>query len=198
MQKLVQIVYISRSTFEKTDAVNKIEPNIVRILAKSRVNNRKNGLVGLLYFGDGAFFQCLEGEEEAVNALFSKIEKDTRHKDIKLISKKYISKLSFPDWAMKYAPLDDRMRSFLQEHQYQKFDPYAFPPEATQKILSVLVDAYDPTSDIDAQSPSLSATVHNTYQTQAISGKLMRLSLILSAVACVLAIYAVCIVHGTL
>lgn len=56
MQKLVQIIYISRSTFENADAVNKIEPNVVRILAKSRVNNRRNGLVGVLYFGDGAFF----------------------------------------------------------------------------------------------------------------------------------------------
>lgn len=51
MQKLVQIIYISRSTFDNTDEINKIEPNVIRILAKSRVNNRKNGLVGVLYFG---------------------------------------------------------------------------------------------------------------------------------------------------
>ncbi len=198
MQKLVQIIYISRSTFENADAVNKIEPNVVRILAKSRVNNRRNGLVGVLYFGDGAFFQCLEGEEEAVNTLFSKIEQDTRHKDVKLISKKYVSRLSFPDWAMKYAPLDEKMRNFLLENHYQKFDPYAFSPEMTQKILGVLIDAYDPTIEIDTQPSSASAVTQNTYQSSTVSGKLVMLSFIFSTLACVLAIYAVASVHGVL
>jgi len=68
-----------------------------------------------------------------VNTLFSKIEQDPRHKDVRLISKKYISRLSFPDWAMKYAPLDEKMRNFLRENNYEKFDPYAFSPEMTQK-----------------------------------------------------------------
>lgn len=150
MQKLIQIIYISRSTFESTDAVNKIEPNVVRILAKSRINNRKNGLVGVLYFGDSAFFQCLEGEEDAVNNLFAKIEKDPRHKDIKLISKKYITSVSFPDWAMKYAPLDEKMGKFLKENGYQSFDPFLFTEEMTRKILNLLIDAYDPTIEIES------------------------------------------------
>lgn len=197
MQKLVQIIYISRSTFENTDAVNKIEPNVVRILAKSRVNNRKNGLVGVLYFGDGAFFQCLEGEEEAVNALFTKIEQDPRHKDVRLISKKYISQLSFPDWSMKYAPLDERMRNFLQENNYEKFDPYAFSPDMTHKILSVLIDAYDPTIEIDS-NPAAPVPVQNAPQTPAATSKLVILSFIMSAIACVLSIYAVVSIPGTL
>lgn len=197
MQKLVQIIYISRSTFENTDAVNKIEPNVVRILAKSRVNNRKNGLVGVLYFGDGAFFQCLEGEEEAVNTLFSKIENDPRHKDVKLISKKYVSKLSFPDWAMKYAPLDEKMRNFMQEHQYQKFDPYAFSPEMTHKMLGVLIDAYDPTVEIDTNQYT-PATTQITEQGWPSSARLAKLAVMLSAASCILAIYAVLSVRGIL
>lgn len=154
MQKLVQIIYISRSTFENTDAINKIEPNVVRILAKSRINNRKNGLVGVLYFGDGAFFQCLEGDEDAINTLFAKIENDPRHKDVKLISKKYISRLSFPDWAMKYAPLDEKMGKFLKENGYQSFDPFLFTEEMTRKIFNLLIDAYDPTIEIESSYPN--------------------------------------------
>jgi len=34
---------------------------------------------------------------------------------------------------MKYAPLDEKMRNFLRENNYEKFDPYAFSPEMTQK-----------------------------------------------------------------
>lgn len=193
MQKLVQIIYISRSTFETTDAINKIEPNVVRILAKSRTNNRKNGLVGVLYFGDGAFFQCLEGDEDAINNLFAKIEKDPRHKDVKLISKKHISRLSFPDWAMKYAPLDEKMGKYLKENGHQHFDPYVFAPEMIQKILSLLIDAYDPTLEIESssQNPAL--------QTEAKSSKaknLNVLALFLSIIACALSAAALMSARG--
>jgi hypothetical protein len=195
MQKLVQIIYISRSTFENTDAINKIEPNVVRILAKSRINNRKNGLVGVLYFGDGAFFQCLEGEEDAINTLFAKIESDPRHKDVKLISKKYISRVSFPDWAMKYAPLDEKMGKYLKEHGYQSFDPYVFTPEMTQNILGLLVDAYDPTVEIESsylnpvQQP-VSKFIH--LKNPAVA------SLFFSIVACALSFAALLTVRGVI
>lgn len=196
MQKLVQIIYISHSTFENADAINKIEPNVVRILAKSRINNRKNGLVGVLYFGDGAFFQCLEGDETAVNTLFSKIEQDPRHRDVKLISKKYVSKLSFPDWAMKYAPLDERMGKFLKDNGYKTFDPYHFTPEMTQKILGVLVEAYDPTIEIDSSIPASEQAVTVAPVADSASNKLAMLSLLLSAIAFALSLYIVVSVPG--
>lgn len=197
MQKLVQIIYISRSTFENADAINKIEPNVVRILAKSRINNRKHGLVGVLYFGDGAFFQCLEGDEAAVNTLFSKIEQDPRHRDVKLISKKYVSKLSFPDWAMKYAPLDERMGQFLKDNGYKTFDPYQFTPEMTQKILGVLVDAYDPTLEIESSvTEPISAQENAITQADSSPNKLAVLSLALSIIACALSVYVLVSVPG--
>jgi len=193
MQKLVQIIYISRSTFENTDTINKIEPNIVRILAKSRINNRKNGLVGVLYFGDGAFFQCLEGDEDAINSLFAKIEKDPRHKDVKLISKKYISRLSFPDWAMKYAPLDEKISKYLRENGYQTFDPYLFAPATTQKILGLLIDAYDPTIEIESNYPSLAQPpASKSSHTK----NLTVVSLFFSIIACILSVAALLSVRG--
>lgn len=195
MQKLVQIIYISRSTFENADAVNKIEPNVVRILAKSRVNNRKNGLVGVLYFGDGAFFQCLEGDDEAINTLFAKIENDPRHKDVKLISKRYISRLSFPDWAMKYAPLDEKMGKYLKENGFQNFDPYAFTPEMTQKILSLLIDAYDPT--IEIESNHLNPTQQPVSKLSDFKNPAV-VSLVFSIFACALSVAALLSARGAI
>lgn len=61
---LVQIVYVSRSTFTSMPAAQGIEPSMARILAQSRINNARRGLVGALYFGDGCFFQCLEGRAD--------------------------------------------------------------------------------------------------------------------------------------
>jgi hypothetical protein len=195
MGKLVQIIYISRSTFESADKVNKIEPSVVRILAKSRINNRKNGLVGVMYFGDGAFFQCLEGEEDAINTLFAKIEKDPRHKDLKLISRKSISKLSFPDWAMKYAPLDEKMGKFLKENGYQTFDPYAFVPAMTEKVLGLLIDAYDPT--IALESDTTSVTQPATSQLNGYK-KIIMLALFFSISAFAFSVVALMTVRGTI
>ena len=154
MKKLLQVIYISRSTFESSELVNKIEPNVSRILAKSRVNNRKNGLVGVLYFGDGVFFQCLEGDEDAVNTLLTKLEADKRHKDLKVISRKYIDQLSFGEWTMKFAPLDEQIKAFLKENEFQSFDPYLFSGEVINKFLKQLLNAYDPTIELNVPSQS--------------------------------------------
>lgn len=192
MQKLVQIIYISRSTFDSTDTVNKIEPNVVRILAKSRINNRKNGLVDVLYFGDGAFLQCLEGDENAIDTLFAKIENDPRHKDVKLISRKYISMLSFPDWAMKYAPQDDRMRQYMKEHGYKSFDPYALTPQMTQNILGLLMIAHDPTAEAESNQAMLSQSSSVPCRCKHIS----ILSMLLSLFACGLSAFSLLYTHG--
>lgn len=185
MKKILQIIYISRSTFDSQEVVNKIEPNVARILAKSRVNNRKNGLVGVLYFGDGVFFQCLEGDEEAVNTLLAKLEADPRHKDIKVISKKYIDKLSFGEWAMKFAPLDEQIQQFLKENNFQTFDPYLFSGETINKFLNLLFKAYD--ESIDSVLPSQitetkQATLSGTAQWKS------NLALLFSALALVISL----------
>jgi hypothetical protein len=191
MKKLLQIIYISRSTFESAEMLNKIEPNVARILAKSRVNNRKNGLVGVLYFGDGVFFQCLEGNEDTVNTLLKKLELDPRHKDLKIISRKYIDKLSFGDWAMKFAPLDERISQFLKENGFISFDPYLFSGEVINKFLKELFNAYDPT--LEFNSPPISHSVNNNAPSQSYdvnSQVRFNLALILSIIATLISLLA--------
>ena len=41
MINLIQMIYITRSTFMTTELANGIEPNVARILLKSRANNKK-------------------------------------------------------------------------------------------------------------------------------------------------------------
>lgn len=192
MQRLVQIIYISRSTFHPAEAFKGIEPNVARILSKSRANNRNSGLVGVLYFGDGCFFQCLEGEESTVDALYGKLQLDTRHKDLKLISKKRIQQTSFPDWAMKYVPIDQQMNGLLKAHGYQTFDPYEFNDEMTQAVMRLLHAATDPTavaaksgSAIKAESSAV-ARPHRDLSRLAVG--LSALSLLLSLGALMVAL----------
>lgn len=143
MDNLIQLIYISRSTFVPAEPTNGIEPNVARILLKSRTNNKKNGLVGVLYFGDGCFFQCLEGTAEAVDTLYEKLLNDTRHKDLKVLSRKSIDSLSFSNWSMKHVPLEDEMTKMLKTQGLKIFDPYHFNAETTKKALGLLHSTND-------------------------------------------------------
>lgn len=138
MLDLVQIVYVSRSTFTAMPAERGIEPSVARILTQSRNNNAKRGLVGALYFGDGNFFQCLEGETVEVDRLYATLLKDPRHTDLKVLKRRTIERTSFATWSMKYVPLDAPMKALLRERGLQVFDPYHFDEGAVAKVLEML------------------------------------------------------------
>jgi Sensors of blue-light using FAD len=181
MKRLIQLIYISRSTFTPEGVQMGIEPNVARILAKSRINNRRNGLVGVLYFGDGCFFQCLEGEETAVDALFAKLAADTRHKDIIVFSRKIVSTLSFPDWAMKYVPIEKPMTQLLQAGGYKTFDPYKFDAATIQRVMTLLHASADPTAAVEAKLPVQQAPAPASQGTKKNNAKLVMIAIVLSA-----------------
>ena len=149
MQPLIQIIYISRSTAAPSRLTTAIEPYVARILAKSRINNRRDGLVGVLYFGDGCFFQCLEGSETAVDALYARLSSDNRHTDIKLLSRKPVTALSYSDWAMKFVPIENEMKLLLKEGGYKSFDPYQFDDQMVIQTMALLRASTDPTAGND-------------------------------------------------
>lgn len=147
MSQLTRIIYISRSTFKPTRSNAVIEPNVGRILTQSRINNQRNGLVGVLYFGDGCFFQCLEGEQSAIDALYARLQLDERHKDIKLLSQEQIGALSYGEWAMKFVPIEKDMTRLLTEGGFKSFDPYRFDNAMVQKVMNLLRTSTNPTTD---------------------------------------------------
>lgn len=138
MSDLIQIVYVSRSTFTTMSAEQGVEPSVARILAQSRVNNARRGLVGALYFGDGCFFQCLEGRTGEVERLYAALLQDPRHTDLKVLMRRPIERTNFATWAMKYVPLDAPMKALLRELGLPTFDPYRFDEAAVAKVLDML------------------------------------------------------------
>lgn len=57
-------------------------------------------------FHDGNFFQVLEGPADVVDACYSRIERDPRHRGcIRLLSEIVEARL-FADWSMAYVPFD--------------------------------------------------------------------------------------------
>jgi len=152
MSNLVQIIYISRSSAAPAKTGHAVDPVVARILAKSRANNRKNGLVGVLYFGDGCFFQCLEGEEAAVDTLYAKLEQDPRHRELKILSRTSIATPTFQDWSMKYVPVEQDIAAMLRRHGMSSFDPYRFTASMTDDLIALLHQSPDP--DVDDVKPA--------------------------------------------
>jgi len=142
-QQLYRLTYASRSTFKPFLNEGGVDSNIAQILHTARESNKRAGLVGALYYGNGCFFQCLEGKKEKIDVLFEKLLKDGRHKDLKILSYEPIIKSGFSSWEMKYATIDNEVRSFLRQHGITKFDPYKFTDQMTTNLVEMLQKADD-------------------------------------------------------
>ena len=106
--KLIHLIYASR-------VVNPLTPDdVISILDASRRNNRTLGITGMLLHCRGSLFQVLEGEEAAVDEMFSHIERDPRHDGVAIIIREALASRAFRDWSMGFAEVtDDQLVSTL-------------------------------------------------------------------------------------
>jgi len=141
---LYRIAYASTSSFKAFEANDTVgDINIAEILQIARENNEKNRLVGALYYGNGCFFQCLEGEKQDIEILYDKLLKDSRHENLKILVAEPIEAKKFSSWEMKFAAIDYEIRHFLRQHQLVKFDPYKFSEDMSYQLIDMLQKADD-------------------------------------------------------
>ncbi len=141
MSQLIQLVYASKSRLPATSDQAGVEPGIARILTQSRRNNPGKSIGGVLCYGNGFFFQCLEGEREIVEALYERIQSDDRHEDVRTLRHREIKERSFNLWAMKYLSLDRRVNAELKNLGLSRFEPFEFNDECIDKMLARLKEA---------------------------------------------------------
>ena len=99
---LMQLIYCSRPFGFSERALGDI-------LATARLNNRRDGITGLLLCRSDLYVQMLEGPRERVTRCFSRISLDDRHVDVTLIWAGDALARLFPDWEMR----DDPARSWM-------------------------------------------------------------------------------------
>jgi hypothetical protein len=78
------------------------ENEMQALLEWSRRYNAAHGITGLLLYSEGYFVQVLEGSEAEVHDLFARIQHDTRHQLVTVISQG-LGPRRFGDWHMRYA-----------------------------------------------------------------------------------------------
>ena len=71
-------------------------------------NNKRDGLTGALFCFRNIFYQILEGDEEAVDRCFARIEKDDRHSKVFVLQvEQDIDRRKYSEWEMRTVILDE-------------------------------------------------------------------------------------------
>jgi hypothetical protein len=129
---LIRLIYASR-------AKNLGPMDVKSILSSSQKNNAYIGVTGALSISNGIFLQCLEGEREAVNALYHRILLDPRHTDPAILDFQEIHKRDFTGWKMGLAmSIPDNQHLFLKYSPGAAFDPYSMSLLSLREFFSEL------------------------------------------------------------
>jgi hypothetical protein len=147
MEHIIRLTYVSTATFKENQSGG-IEAEVARILIQSRNNNARAKVGGVLHYGNGYFFQCLEGETKQVNETYARINKDPRHKDVHILGAGKVSQRIFSDWSMKYMPIESSIKLLLTKHGYTSFDPYKFDAQIVDELLAECVKGVDLTESV--------------------------------------------------
>ena len=71
------------------------------ILKASQRNNQRDDVTGLLTYSGEVFVQFLEGPHEAIGRLMGRLQVDSRHRDIIVLSEGSDHERLFHDWSME-------------------------------------------------------------------------------------------------
>jgi hypothetical protein len=96
MSKLIELTYVS----EPAQGMSFL--GLMRLLYHSYLRNLRLEITGALIFENNQFGQVIEGPEDVIESLWEKIQKDDRHKNIRLIERKSIGSRSFQKWTMVF------------------------------------------------------------------------------------------------
>ena len=135
MHHYIRISYASTTNSQPSS----IRQDLTDILNEAQQHNAIHGICGVLFYGNDYFFQCLEGEKQVVDALYAKIAKDPRHKNIVTLSYDSIKEPRFNSWNLKYVLQEDTVLEFFQQHQWEKFNPYTLNEDLLEPFLNLLV-----------------------------------------------------------
>jgi hypothetical protein len=100
-QNLVSKTYLSKAVDVFSDH------DLDQLLTNCRRNNAAASVTGALLYHNGYFMQLIEGQLDAINAIYDRIQADPRHEVLSVLFEDEISARFFPDWTMAYRAAED-------------------------------------------------------------------------------------------
>ena len=153
---LIQLCYASRRVERDYDLLQDLSD----ILAQARSFNEAHQIYGVLYYAEGVYFQCLEGEKSALESLFANIAKDPRHTDIHRFKDHMIDQIHFSQWSMKYVNQHGKVRQFFEKQGLSGFLPHQLDETGIHDFLKLLLKM----QQADEKSHPKKGLNHRGYQ----------------------------------
>ena len=156
MGQIHYLTYVSRMTLKAG-----VTPRTLSdIMTVAQRENLAHQITGFLCFGNGYFFQYIEGEKSAIEQLFGNIQRDGRNRDVTLKSKGIIEQRLFQDWQMLMVNINNPE---THEDVINAFLPVLSAGSnaaAADKFVEVMRSQYHRRSLVDFQSYSLKNVSH--------------------------------------
>ncbi|MFI7530203.1 BLUF domain-containing protein [Nocardia salmonicida] len=131
------LIYSSQATFVLSDE------EISVLLDRARELNAADDVTGLLVYvrfdGDrAAFVQVLEGDENAVERTYARIQRDELHTDLLVLARAGIQQRRFSQWSMKFIRMEqaDLQQVFTGSKPADEGSPLADRAEAERVIAA--------------------------------------------------------------
>lgn len=93
-----QIDWIGCLTYRSVATTRPSAGELENLVSAARGRNRSLGVTGMLLFEDGRYFQTLEGPPDALEMIWSSVERDPRHRGIEVLSQHLVPSRLFSDW----------------------------------------------------------------------------------------------------
>ena len=129
--RLERLVYESTATGSTGSLTN-----LATILAESQRNNDRDGLTGILAAHRDRYIQVIEGTSSTLDSLVRRLQKDPRHRALKIISREPIETRRFDGWSMASARITPTQATALD----RVIDQEAPTPD---RIVDLLGEALD-------------------------------------------------------
>ena len=147
---LCQLVYLSHIT--STGLASASTLNDIAEVAIER--NQADNITGILCYGNGYFFQCVEGSEQALTNLKNRLLVDDRHKDLKILDFSAIAERRFVGWSLHSITLERWMMNEPKLKSFMPFKPHTWEVNGWQQFLDILQGYYEDqekTGELDTQ-----------------------------------------------
>lgn len=156
MGQIHYLTYVSRMTLKAG-----ITPRTLSdIMTVAQRENSAHQITGFLCFGNGYFFQYIEGEKSAIEQLFGNIERDGRNRDVTLKSKGVIEERLFQDWQMLMVNINNPETHEDIINAFLPVLPAGSTAAAADKFVEVMRSHYHQRSLVDFHSYSLKNVSH--------------------------------------
>lgn len=130
---MIELIYFSRVS-------PSLElPEVYKILKQSNSHNKASQITGALLFNTRYFLQVLEGNEQEVQILYQRIEADSRHQQVQLISRLPLERRNWAQWSMALVTPGVANQALMRKYcGTEEFDPIGLSASNARGLLQDL------------------------------------------------------------